>query len=89
MRLASVRRVIARPFLLLLLGLIRLYQLTLSRFVGGSCRFEPTCSRYFAEALRVHGLIRGAALGVRRLLRCHPLGGSGHDPVPPPPLRPS
>ncbi len=76
---------IERAVVLVLLGLIRLYQWTLSPFVGRSCRFQPTCSRYFAEALRVHGLFRGFALGVRRLGRCHPLGGHGYDPVPPAP----
>ncbi len=63
---------------------IRLYQLTLSPLFAGSCRFEPSCSRYAMTALEQHGLIRGTWLAVRRLSRCHPLGGSGLDPVPPP-----
>lgn len=65
------------------LALIRLYQLTLSYFIGGFCRFQPTCSRYAAEALRRHGLFRGLALGAWRICRCQPWGGSGYDPVPP------
>jgi putative membrane protein insertion efficiency factor len=74
---------IARPLIWLFVGLIRLYRLTLSPFVGRSCRFRPSCSRYAEEALFVHGLFRGAALAARRLFRCHPWGGSGYDPVPP------
>ena len=79
----SVRRSLPeRAVVGFFLALIRLYQLTLSYFVGGFCRFQPTCSRYFAEALRRHGLRRGFTLGVKRLARCHPLGGAGFDPVP-------
>ncbi|HVY60737.1 MAG TPA: membrane protein insertion efficiency factor YidD [Planctomycetota bacterium] len=63
-------------------ALIRVYQWTLSPIVGRSCRFTPTCSRYFDEALARHGLARGFALGCRRILRCRPFGGSGYDPVP-------
>ena len=65
------------------IGAIRLYQLTLSPLFAGSCRFEPSCSRYAIAALEQHGLLRGGWLAVRRLARCHPLGGSGLDPVPP------
>ena len=61
---------------------IRLYQVTLSPVLPRSCRFEPTCSRYAVEALERHGLLRGLWLVARRILRCHPLGGSGFDPVP-------
>lgn len=64
------------------LVLLRSYQLTLSPLFRGSCRYEPSCSRYAMEALEQHGLARGAWLAVRRLARCHPLGGSGLDPVP-------
>jgi putative membrane protein insertion efficiency factor len=66
----------------LLLGLIRLYQLTLSPWLGRRCRYEPTCSHYAAEALRQHGVVRGAWLAAKRLGRCHPWGRSGYDPVP-------
>jgi putative membrane protein insertion efficiency factor len=66
----------------LLLGLIRLYQLTLSPWFGRSCRFEPTCSHYATEALQRFGVRRGLWLTLRRLGRCHPWGGSGYDPVP-------
>ena len=66
---------------LVILG-IRCYQATLANFIGGRCRFEPTCSEFGIEAVRRHGAIRGGYLTVRRILRCHPWGGSGHDPVP-------
>ena len=66
----------------LLLGLIRLYQLTLSPWLGTQCRYEPTCSHYAAEALETHGVVRGVWLAAKRLGRCHPWGRSGYDPVP-------
>ena len=68
---------------ILLRGLIRLYQLFISPLLLPSCRYLPTCSAYAAEAVATHGALKGAALAVRRLLRCHPWGGSGYDPVPP------
>jgi putative membrane protein insertion efficiency factor len=64
------------------LGSIRVYQLTVSPVLGPACRFEPSCSRYAAEALARHGIVNGSRLAVARLLRCHPLGSSGFDPVP-------
>jgi putative membrane protein insertion efficiency factor len=66
----------------LLLGLIRLYQLTLSPWLGTQCRYEPTCSKYAAEAMTRFGISRGAWLAAKRLGRCHPWGRSGYDPVP-------
>jgi putative membrane protein insertion efficiency factor len=65
------------------IGLVRLYQATLSRAVGGHCRFHPSCSHYSVDALRAHGALRGSWLTIRRLARCHPWGGQGHDPAPP------
>lgn len=67
----------------LVLGLIRAYKLLFSVQFAGSCRFLPSCSEYAAEAVRRFGVIRGSLMAVRRLSRCHPLGASGHDPVPP------
>lgn len=61
---------------------VRGYQMVLSPFLGGRCRFDPSCSVYAMEALRRHGGLRGGWLTLRRLLRCHPWGGCGHDPVP-------
>jgi len=62
--------------------LIRLYQITLSPYMGRQCRYTPTCSNYALEALRKHGLFRGGWLAIKRILRCAPWGGSGYDPVP-------
>lgn len=70
------------PLARLLLLAIRLYQATLSPLIGGHCRFQPTCSRYAAEAVQRFGACRGAAMSIRRLGRCHPCGGAGYDPVP-------
>jgi putative membrane protein insertion efficiency factor len=85
---AAGRGRIERAAIAILRALIRLYQITLSPFVGRFCRFTPTCSRYFDEALVRHGLARGFALGCRRILRCRPFGGSGFDPVPDPDAAP-
>lgn len=68
----------ARP----LIAAVLFYQAVGRPLVGGHCRFHPTCSDYALEALRVHGAARGTWLAVRRLLRCHPVGGAGFDPVP-------
>jgi hypothetical protein len=61
--------------------MIRAYQLLLSPLFAGSCRFTPSCSQYAAEAIAHFGALRGTALAVRRLARCHPFGGHGFDPV--------
>ncbi len=66
-----------------LLGLLRAYKLLISPLFTGCCRFQPSCADYMAEAVRIHGSIRGTWLGLRRLARCHPLGSHGFDPVPP------
>lgn len=66
-----------------LLGLIRFYQVAISPWTPASCRFTPTCSAYAAEAIERHGAGRGSWLAARRLIRCHPWGGKGYDPVPP------
>ncbi|MBN4060247.1 membrane protein insertion efficiency factor YidD [Planctomycetaceae bacterium AH-315-I19] len=67
------------PFVIL----IRLYRLTLSHIVGGQCRFYPTCSRYAEQAFKTHNPLKALWLTIYRLVRCHPLGGSGIDEVPP------
>ncbi len=63
---------------------VRAYRLVLSPWVGHYCRYQPTCSAYALEALERHGGLRGGWLILRRIGRCHPLGGHGYDPVPPP-----
>ncbi|HJS75120.1 MAG TPA: membrane protein insertion efficiency factor YidD [Vicinamibacteria bacterium] len=63
-------------------GGIWIYQVTLGLLFRGACRFDPSCSRYAAEALRRHGGLRGTRLAIARLLRCHPFHPGGYDPVP-------
>lgn len=77
---AALSRSLIWPFY----GLIKLYQWTLSPYLGHQCRFLPTCSNYALEALSKHGVWRGGWLTLRRLGRCHPWGGAGLDPVPEP-----
>lgn len=74
----SLRKILIFPLVLL----IKFYQLCISPFTPPSCRFTPTCSQYALEALRKHGLFKGGWLALKRILRCHPWGGSGYDPVP-------
>lgn len=62
---------------------IRIYQFAISPYIPRSCRHTPTCSQYAIEALKVHGPIKGLYLGIHRIIRCHPWGTSGYDPVPP------
>ena len=67
-----------------LLFLIRVYQLTLSRLLGPSCRFEPSCSSYTASCIERFGALRGSWLGIKRIGRCHPFNPGGFDPPPHP-----
>lgn len=73
-----IRTLLRRIFILP----IRFYQLCISPMLPNACRFTPTCSQYAAEAIVKHGIFRGSWLALRRILRCHPWGGSGYDPVP-------
>ena len=66
----------------LLIGLIKLYQVTLSPLIGRACRYTPTCSNYGIEAIQKYGPIKGSWLTLKRVLSCNPWGGSGYDPVP-------
>ena len=68
----------------ILRGAIRAYQLVIAPVLPSSCRYLPSCSNYAAEAVTVHGPLRGGVLAAHRLCRCHPWGGSGYDPVPTP-----
>lgn len=65
-----------------LVALIKIYQWFISPILPSSCRYEPTCSSYMVEALRVHGIFKGLWLGLKRIGRCNPWGGEGDDPVP-------
>jgi putative membrane protein insertion efficiency factor len=67
----------------LLSGLIHVYRYLISPWLGPRCRYLPTCSDYALEALATRGVVTGCWLALRRVARCHPLGGSGYDPVPP------
>jgi uncharacterized protein len=71
-------KILAVPFIVL----IKVYQLLISPLFPSSCRYTPTCSHYTAEALKKYGIIKGGWLGIKRISRCHPWGGSGYDPVP-------
>ncbi|MCH5239657.1 MAG: membrane protein insertion efficiency factor YidD [Muribaculaceae bacterium] len=62
--------------------MIRFYQGAISPHFPASCRYTPTCSAYAIEALKKYGVLKGSYLAIRRISRCHPLGGSGYDPVP-------
>ncbi len=71
-------KLLAVPFILL----IKIYQLLISPLFPSSCRYTPTCSHYTLDALKKYGIIKGGWLGIKRISRCHPWGGSGYDPVP-------
>jgi len=74
---AGVRRLPA----VVLVGLIRAYQKTLSKVLGNRCRFHPSCSSYFIDALQKYGFFRGSAKGIWRICRCHPFHPGGYDPA--------
>ncbi|EGZ44556.1 membrane protein insertion efficiency factor YidD [Neisseria wadsworthii] len=66
----------------LFLGLIKLYQYCISPMIPPRCRYTPTCSQYAVEAISKYGALKGGWLALKRIVRCHPWGGHGHDPVP-------
>ncbi|MFY7664585.1 membrane protein insertion efficiency factor YidD [Flavobacterium sp.] len=63
---------------------VRIYQVLISPWFPATCRFEPSCSHYMIQSLKIHGPFRGLFLGLKRISSCHPWGKSGYDPVPPP-----
>jgi putative membrane protein insertion efficiency factor len=75
----AIGRIVALPAMLLI-AVVRVYQWTLSPFIGRQCRFAPTCSEYFIQAVRKYGAIVGCWRGVGRILRCHPFHPGGYDP---------
>jgi hypothetical protein len=76
--IAVTLKLLAVPFILL----IKIYQIVFSPLLPASCRYTPTCSHYTVEALKKYGLLKGGWLGLKRIVRCNPWGGSGYDPVP-------
>lgn len=74
----AILRILSLPFIFL----IKIYQLIISPLLGPKCRYTPTCSYYASEALKKYGVVKGLWLAIKRILRCHPWGGSGYDPVP-------
>ena len=76
--MVSWKKILNYPFILM----IRFYQRCISPLTPPSCRFTPTCSQYALEAFHKYSPLKGMYLSLRRILRCHPLGGSGYDPVP-------
>ncbi|WP_274473723.1 membrane protein insertion efficiency factor YidD [Mangrovimonas aestuarii] len=73
-----MKKALIAPFVFL----VRVYQVLISPLTPASCRYQPTCSSYTIEALKKYGLIKGGRLAIKRILSCHPWGGSGYDPVP-------
>lgn len=65
------------------LFILKFYKNAISPFLPHACRFTPSCSEYMMQAISIHGLLKGGYLGIKRLLKCHPWGGCGYDPVPP------
>ena len=74
----TVKEILSLPLILL----VRFYQKFISPYKPSCCRFTPTCSQYAFEALRKYGPLKGSWLAFKRIIRCHPWGGSGYDPVP-------
>ena len=69
-------------FIYPLIFIIKIYQFIVSPLIGQNCRYLPTCSEYAIESLKLHGLLRGSFFAIRRVLKCHPFGGHGFDPIP-------
>ena len=66
---------------MLIIWLVKFYQVALSPYLPNSCRYTPTCSQYMIEAVRKYGALKGGTMGLKRLASCHPWGGHGYDPV--------
>lgn len=75
-------KITRNPFKVFLIALFHFYKRGISPYLPTACRFQPTCSEYMIEALEKYGIFYGLYLGIKRILRCHPWGGSGFDPVP-------
>ena len=73
-----LNKIVIFPFILI----IRAYQLVISPMLGSNCRFMPTCSQYTMDSLKEYGLIKGTFLSIKRIVKCHPWGSHGYDPIP-------
>jgi putative membrane protein insertion efficiency factor len=73
----SFKKIVSAPFILL----VKIYQYLISPLLPNACRYTPTCSQYSIEAIHKYGPIKGIWMGIKRISRCHPWGGSGYDPV--------
>ncbi len=82
LRSKGLKSIFQKVFLKMALGLVYFYRYAISPLTPPSCRFTPTCSEYALEALTKYGLFKGGWLSIKRILRCHPWGGRGYDPVP-------
>jgi uncharacterized protein len=78
----SILTAIKRAISWMMIIIIRFYQLAISPYLRPSCRYTPSCSQYYIEAVKKHGPFKGSYLGLKRIFRCHPWGGHGYDPVP-------
>jgi putative membrane protein insertion efficiency factor len=74
----KIMQILGLPFI----ALIKIYQWGISPWLGPKCRFTPSCSHYAVDALKKYGLFKGSWLAIKRILKCHPWGGHGYDPVP-------
>ena len=72
---------INKIFIFPLIFIIKIYQFIFSPLIGKNCRYLPTCSEYAIESLKLHGLLRGSFFAIKRILKCHPFGGHGFDPI--------
>jgi len=80
--LKTIVNLISKLFYYFFIGIIRFYQMAISPHLPASCRYTPTCSQYGLEAIKKYGPFKGGWLALKRILSCHPWGGSGYDPVP-------
>jgi len=76
-----VKRLLVKSVSFVLILLAKIYQLIISPMIPNACRYTPTCSAYFIEAVQKYGPFKGGWMGLQRIGRCHPWGGHGHDPV--------
>ena len=82
MALMQIYRIVIKSITFPLVVIIKIYQILISPLFPSSCRYIPTCSQYTLDALNKYGILKGGWLGIKRISKCHPWGGSGHDPVP-------